>query len=120
MIYLAIYLIQFFDGLRTAIAVTMTITPFLLIAYSLILEDDYCINKIKKAIKIAIITLLILTSMLIIIPTKETMYQFGAIYVGKQINTTVQVDEKLKKVSKIIDLKLDEIIKKQDKGENYE
>ena len=111
MIYLAIYLIHFFDTLRITAQALIAMSAFILFAYALYVDGEK--EKIAKAIKIIITTISIAILTLIFIPTKETMYQLGAIYIGKQLNTTIQVDKKLEKVSKIVDLKLDEIIKKE-------
>lgn len=46
-----------------------------------------------------------------LIPSKDFMYQAGAVYLGKQVVKNEQVQETFNKVKKVIDLNLDKQIK---------
>lgn len=108
MIYLMIYLIHIMDALRITAGVSLVLIPITFFSFFLACDDD---KKIKKHLKTFVATIIIAILTLITIPTKETMYQLSAVYIGKQLNSTVQFNTKIQKVSQIIDLKLDKIIK---------
>lgn len=73
--------------------------------------DDPCTPKITKFVKILGITCCALFLLALLIPNKTTLYQMSAVYFGKQINKSVQVDDKIQKISTIVDLQLDSTIK---------
>ena len=73
--------------------------------------DDPCTPKIMKCVKILSITCCVSTLLDLLTPNKTTLYQMSAVYSGKQINKSVQVDAKIKKISTIMDLQLDKTIK---------
>lgn len=72
---------------------------------------DPCTPKIMKYVKILSITCCASTLLALLIPNKTTLYQMSAVYLGKQINKSVQVDAKIQKISTIMDLQLDKTIK---------
>ena len=64
-----------------------------------------------KYTKILSITCCVLSLLTLLIPNKTTLYQMSAIYLGKQINKSVQIDDKIQKILTIVDLNLDNTIK---------
>lgn len=117
MLYLIVYGLGLVDkldvllGCITAVLVGVIMLSFFALIQCHVEGDDkyrrYMSRVIKKSTKLLIITL----SFLILIPCKNIAYQLTAVYMGKQVNQTIKLDTKLQKVSEIIDIKLDEIIK---------
>lgn len=71
----------------------------------------YCFYIIKNGcFKTALITFLC-TSIISLIPTKQTLLLMGGTYLGKKAVNTVVTDEKIKKIDTIINLQLDKYIK---------
>ena len=67
--------------------------------------------KVMKVVKILSVICCVSTLLGILTPNKTTLYQMSAVYLGKQINKSVQVDAKIQKISTIMDLQLDKTIK---------
>ena len=85
-------------------------TFILSFCYFMDINEPYA-PKIMKYTKILSITCCVLSLLTLLIPNKTTLYQMSAIYLGKQINKSVQIDDKIQKISTIIDLNLDNTIK---------
>lgn len=79
-------------------------------------EDEIGFKKLKNVAKIPI-TLFIVCLLGHMLPSKATVYQMAGIYLGKKTVNSVQLDAKLEKVSKIIDLELNKRINELEKGE---
>lgn len=69
-------------------------------------------NNINKLLIVFVITIIIH----IIIPKEKTMYMMAGAYLGTEFITNKVVSDKLEKVNKIIDFKLNEIIKEYEKS----
>lgn len=114
MLYFIIYMIQVLPTISN-IAQVLTAISFVLtlILGSGCLMDcgDPYTPKIMKFVKILSITCCVSTLLALLIPNKTTLYQMSAVYFGKQINKSVQVDAKIQKISAIIDLQLDKTMK---------
>lgn len=114
MLYFIIYMIQVLPTIRDIAQVL----AFLSFFFTLILGLGCFMNlndpdtpKIMKVVKILSIICCVSTLLALLIPNKTTLYQMSAIYLGKQINRSVRVDDKIQKISTIVDLNLDNIIK---------
>lgn len=114
MLYFIIYMTQVIPTIGD-IAHTLTgLSFFSTLILGLIYLASYgdpCAPKIMKYVKILSITCCVSTLLALLIPNKTTLYQMSAIYLGKQINKSVQVDAKIQKISTIMDLQLDKTIK---------
>lgn len=114
MLYFIIYMIQVIPTIRDmaqALAMLSFVSTLILwLAYSAY-ADEICAPKIMKFAKIFSVTCCVLTLLALLTPNKTTLYQMSAIYLGKQINKSVQVDAKIQKISTIMDLQLDKTIK---------
>lgn len=64
----------------------------------------------SKSIKICIISSIIFGIIVILVPKSSTMYLMAGAYVGTEASKNPAVVNKLSKVNKIIDYKLDEIL----------
>lgn len=80
------------------------------LVYSAYADEIYA-PKIMKFAKILTVTCCVSTLLGLLTPNKTTLYQMSAVYLGKQINKSVQVDAKIQKISTIMDLQLDKTIK---------
>ena len=114
MLYFIIYMIQVIPTIRNmtqALAgFSFVSTLILWFAYSAY-ADEICAPKIMKFAKILTVTCCVSTLLGLLTPNKTTLYQMSAVYLGKQINKSVQVDAKIQKISTIMDLQLDKTIK---------
>lgn len=114
MLYFIIYMIQILPTIRnTAQALACISFVFTLILGSgcLMNCDDPYTTKIMKYVKILSVICCVSTLLGLLTPNKTTLYQMSAVYLGKQINKSVQVDAKIQKISTIMDLQLDKTIK---------
>lgn len=121
--YLFIYCLQIFDTLSELGILAMIfgiIGSILGIVAYLLLENDKqyaseyqekSINRIQSACKNIPITCLIIGTLLMFIPTKQTLLIMGGTWLGKKAVTTVVNDEKIQKIDTIINLELDKVIK---------
>ena len=121
--YLFIYCLQLFENL-TEIGFLAMFFGILggiigLIVY-IFLENDrqYAseyeekrINELQKICKNVPITCLIIGTLLMFVPTKQTLLIMGGTWLGKKAVVTVVNDEKIQKIDTIINLELDKIIK---------
>lgn len=110
--YLFIYLLQLVDILYVLTAFALTFGIVGSIVSLLILSDRFSdeedINNARLAFKV-FISLLIVGVLMLFIPTKETLLLMAGTYVTKKTIT----NERVEKINKIIDLKLDELIKEE-------
>ena len=114
MLYFIIYMMQVIPTIRE-LTHTLTVLSFfgtlsLSFLYFVNISEPYA-PKIMKYVKILSITCCVLSLLTLLIPNKTTLYQMSAIYLGKQINKSVHVDDKIQKISTVIDLNLDNTIK---------
>ena len=118
--YLFIYLLQLMDILCVLTVFALLIGIIGSIVSSVILSDrfsdDEAINNARLTFKISI-SLLIAGLLMLFIPTKETLLLMTGTYVTKKTIT----NERVEKINKIIDLKLDELVKEEQwpKNKNY-
>ena len=110
--YLFIYLLQLMDilcvltVLALFIGIGGSIVSFAILADRFSSSED--INNARQAFKI-FISLLIVGVLMLFIPTKETLLLMAGTHVTKKAIT----NERVEKINKIIDLKLDELIKEE-------
>lgn len=114
--YLFIYLLQIgevFDVLSClfaiALIITVIITLILFYCEKVDCNDDEC--KYTKIWGKTSLIVLLITSVLCLFPTRQTILLMGGTYYGKKAIHAVVTDEKLKKIDKIINLELDKRIK---------
>ena len=114
MLYFIIYMMQVIpiisDMARTLAGISLALTLMLGLGCLMNIGDP-CTTKITKFVKILGITCCALFLLALLIPDKTTLYQMSVVYFGKQINKSVQVDDKIQKISTIVDLQLDSTIK---------
>ncbi len=65
----------------------------------------------SKSIKICVIAGIIFGAVVILVPRSSTMYLMAGAYVGTEAIENPNIVNKLSKVNKIIDYKLDEMLK---------
>lgn len=70
----------------------------------------------KSLFRYSLITFIVFSFITIITPQEKTMYMMAGAYLGTELITNKIVSDKLDKVNKIIDFKLNEIIKEYEKG----
>lgn len=114
MLYFIIYMIQIlptFGDMACGLSMfSFACTLILSLGYLANCDEPYA-PKIMKFVKILSITCCVSTLLALLIPNKTTLYQMSAVYFGKQINKSVQVDAKIQKISTIMDLQLDKTMK---------
>lgn len=104
-----IKILMFFSFLFTAL--------FVLIMFIISADEDVVKNRkeriVDKLFKYSKHSSIVLISSIIVylsVPSEKTMYLMAGAYIGQEVATSEIVSEKLNKINKIIDLKLDEII----------
>ena len=114
MLYFIIYMMQVIPTIREMTHLLVVLSFFgtlaLSFCYFVNIGEPYA-PKILKYVKILSITCCVLSLLTLLIPNKTTLYRMSAIYLGKQINKSVHVDDKIQKISTVIDLNLDNTIK---------
>jgi hypothetical protein len=73
-------------------------------------EQEYKVGKCILSFSIPLFIILFCISMFV--PSSKFMYQAIGLHIGKQAIQSPSVDIKLQKISEIVDLKLDDMIKK--------
>lgn len=111
--YLFIYGLQIADLLKIFAISLLFITLIVLWFGVAIVSADYedMLSNWNKWMKKMLITSLLTSLVLFMLPTKQTLLLMGGIYYGKKAINTVATSDKLEKVNKIIDLQLDKYIK---------
>lgn len=123
--YLFIYLLQVAEKLSVFNEITSTLLIGGLICYvailitHLVIKNDQNVSTASKKLmsELEILgkkwfsTLLVLSTCLSFLPTKQTLLLMGGTYLGKKAVNTVITDEKIKKIDTIINLQLDKYIK---------
>lgn len=114
MLYFIIYMMQVIPTIREMthflVGLSFSGTFALIFCYLVNIGEPYA-PKIMKYVKILSITCCVLSLLTLLLPNKTTLYRMSAIYLGKQINKSVHVDDKIQKISTVIDLNLDNTIK---------
>ena len=114
MLYFIIYMMQVIPTIREMthllVCLSFFCTLILGFCYFADINQPYA-PKIMKYVKILSITCCVSWLLTLLIPNKTTLSQMSAIYLGKQINKSVRVDDKIQKISTVIDLNLDNTIK---------
>lgn len=110
--YLFIYLLQLADILYVLTVLALVI-GFIgsAVSFGILSDrfsDDEEINNARLAFKI-FISLLVTGLLMLFVPTKETLLLMAGTYVTKKTVT----NERVEKINKIIDVKLDELIKEE-------
>lgn len=112
MLYFIIYMIQVLPTLADiAFGICVLSSVCLLILCIGYLIEDSLPPKFPRVIKMLGITCCISTLLALFTPNRTTLYQMSAIYLGKQVNKSIQLDAKIQKISTIVDLQLDKTIK---------
>ena len=111
-----IYLINVFESMQKLACILLIIgvcligVAFLFCVFSNCLDNEIDEKVAKKVIKYTSIFFIVLSLIVVFVPKSETMYLMIGAYLGTQIIEKPEVSEKLSKVYKIIDLKLDEVL----------
>ena len=111
-----IYLINVFESMQKLACIFLIIgvcligVAFLFSVVSNSLDDEIDEKVAKKIIKYSSIFFIVLSLIVVFVPKSETMYLMIGAYLGTQIVEKPEVSEKLSKVYKIIDFKLDEVL----------
>ena len=111
-----IYLINVFESIQKLACIFLIIgvcligVAFLFSVVSNSLDDEIDKKVAKKIIKYSSIFFIVLSLIVVFVPKSETMYLMIGAYLGTQIVEKPEVSEKLSKVYKIIDFKLDEVL----------
>lgn len=114
MLYFIIYMMQVIPtigDITLGLAILSISLTVILGLGCLMNSDDPDTPKVMKFVKILSITCCVSALLALLIPNKTTLYQMSAVYLGKQINKSVQVDAKIQKISTIVDLQLDKTMK---------
>ena len=126
--YLFIYLLQLAEVVTAILYASASLTLFSgvgsLISYFAISSDhinneirEAELNKIFVPFKKIFIISTVITVLVGLIPTKNTLLLMGGTYLGKKAINAVVTDTKIQKVNTIIELELDRRIKElQDTG----
>lgn len=117
---LFIYLVDVIGSIDIIVSVILSVLVFLFIVSAVSigsskLENEKTDPGIMKLFKTLTVAVAILLSVKILLPSEKTMYLMAGAYVGQQIITNEAVSNKLEKVNKIIDYKLDDIIAEYEK-----
>lgn len=114
MLYFIIYMMQVIpiisDMVHALAGISLALTLMLGLGCLMSIGDP-SIPKIMKFVKILSITCCVSSLLALLIPNKTTLYQMSAVYLGKQINKSVRINDKIQKISTVIDLNLDNTIK---------
>ncbi|EAK3475217.1 hypothetical protein BHV26_08380 [Campylobacter coli] len=112
-----IYLAGVFGALKI-IAVVALFILFVTFCFSFVFNvvahvgrKDHLRKMTSKSIKICVITSIIFGAIIILVPRSSTMYLMAGAYVGTEAIENPNIVNKLSKVNKIIDYKLDEMLK---------
>ena len=111
-----IYLINVFESMQKLACIFLIIgvcligVAFLFSVFSNCLDEEIDEKVAKKIIKYSSIFFIVLSLIVVFVPKSETMYLMIGAYLGTQIVEKPEVSEKLSKVYKIIDHKLDEVL----------
>ena len=119
--YLFIYLLQLSDAVVAILFATVSLALIggvgSLISYIAISVDydveerESLLNKIFVPLKKIFIVSTVITILVGLIPTKNTLLLMGGTYLGKKAINAVVTDTKIQKVNTIIELELDRRIK---------
>ena len=122
----------FIYGLQMASRIDAVSTTGLVLSIAMIIitvayfaEESWCItdgesseHKIFNTLKKTTATIILITTFLAILPTKQTMLLMSGMYLRKKTINNMATSEKLEKVSNIIDLQLDKYIKELKENDN--
>nr|DAR25235.1 MAG TPA: hypothetical protein [Caudoviricetes sp.] len=133
MLYLIVYLFDFYERFRVSLFATLVIAGLVLVLsainlgcmtqYSLYMGNDpYYVarkieyNRFKKAFKTAFITAIVAGVTIVVTPSKQGITMLGATYVGTQVydslNKSALVDKAMKILDKELNSYLDQHIEK--------
>ena len=114
-LYLADMLPRLIDILSTTTIVVLLILAGIILfnAMERTLFDDE--SNSSKLIKPMAAGCAVCIALYILLPSPAVLYQWAGVYVAKQINAQTHIDNKLKMISDIIDIKLEKIKKEIEK-----
>jgi hypothetical protein len=124
MLYTYLYLIDIIPQLNIIIVTTVIVALILLfLAYAVectvketfIITDKQLLNKL---IKPAAVTCAAASLLWVLLPSQTVMYEWAGVYITKQIAVETKAGDKLKKISDIIDIKLEQIKKELENESN--
>lgn len=119
MIYTYLYLADMLPKLIDVLSATCIVVLLILAGTILFnamegtLFDDK--SNSRKLIKPMAAGCAVCIALYILLPSQTVLYQWAGVYVAKQINAQAHIDTKLKKISDIIDIKLEQIKKEIEK-----
>lgn len=110
--YLFIYSLQLAENLVLVLILSFLVALFSGLIWGFMVSDNaqgdaYDTTTAKRTCISGLVCMLICLA----IPSKQTLLLMGGTYLGKKAVNQVVQSEKMKKVSEIIDLKLDKLIK---------
>ena len=109
--YLFIYALQMTDFITLLIGGSLILAIMTGVALvTLLLEENECFDKVKKGVKTIFITCIVVFLLGEILPNKQTLILWGGTFYGKKAVNQVVNSDKYKKISELIDLKLDSLI----------
>lgn len=111
MIYTYLYLADMLPRLIDVLSATTIVV--LLILIGLIVHKDIFKEESgsDKLIKPMAAGCAVCIALYILLPSPTVLYQWAGVYVAKQVNAQAHIDNKLKTISDIIDIKLEQIKK---------
>lgn len=113
MIYFLLYLASIIDYCKEVLVLLSIFIPLLIpliIMFNIDFLQKDTETSAKKICKICVPIWVIAIIFSMLIPPKATIYQCIALHYGQKLSTSFNLDDKLKKVSTIIDLNLDKNI----------
>lgn len=111
-----IYLINVFESMQKLACIFLIIGVCLFGVASLFgvfgkcFDDEIDEKVAKKVAKFASIFFIVLSLIVVFVPRSETMYLMIGAYLGSKVVEDPEVSEKLSKIYKIVNLKLDEVL----------
>lgn len=108
--YLFIYLLQFAD-IVWAISLVLAIAPVFIQFFRWVVEPYNNDNIFTKRYMKPTIICWVISLLLLLVPTKQTLLLMGGTYMAKKTVSSIATDSRMGKVNAIIDLQLDKCLK---------
>lgn len=123
-IVLILYLVDICNGLSVLCTIIdiILVGGFALCLYALIdtvkydADDEF--NQLKKWVIGFLISTVLMSLILVLIPSKTTLLTYAGINISTELKTEIQSSETYQKVLKVLNKELDNYIAKQEKENN--
>lgn len=120
-----IYLAELIPSIRGSIIIWAFLAIILLAIYSLFIghkidmayhndDDNYrdtLKSRLASVLKKAVVTIIVLWTVAILLPSKQTLYMIAASEVGEKVATSPQAQEIMKDISAVLKKQLEELKK---------